>query len=68
MFYYVKGELVLAEPDTAVIDCGGVGYKLSVSDHTLGKISNADKKSVLLYTYMYIREDALDLIGFATQE
>jgi Holliday junction DNA helicase RuvA len=68
MFYYVKGELVLAEPGTAVIDCGGVGYKLSVSDHTLGKISNADKKSVLLYTYMYIREDALDLIGFATQE
>jgi len=68
MFYYVCGELVLAEPGTAVIDCGGVGYKLSVSDNTLGKISNADKKNVLLYTYMYIREDAVDLIGFATQE
>ena len=68
MFYYVRGELVLAEPGTAVIDCGGVGYKLSVSDNTLGKISNADKKNVLLYTYMYIREDAVDLIGFATQE
>ena len=68
MFYYVKGELVLAEPGTAVIDCGGVGYKLVISDHTLGKISNVDKKEVLLYTYMYIREDALDLIGFATKE
>lgn len=68
MFYYVKGELVLAEPGTAVVDCGGVGYKLAVSDHTLGKISNMDKKEVLLYTYMYIREDALDLIGFATKE
>lgn len=68
MFYYVRGELVLAEPGTAVIDCGGVGYKLTVSDNTLGKISNSDKKSVLLYTYMYIREDAVDLIGFATQE
>ena len=32
MFYYVRGELVLAEPGTAVIDCGGVGYKLSISD------------------------------------
>lgn len=68
MFYYVRGELVLAEPGTAVIDCGGVGYKLSVSDNTLGKLSNMDKKSALLYTYMYIREDAVDLIGFATQE
>lgn len=69
MFYYICGELVLAEPGTAVIDCGGVGYKLSVSDNTLGRISNAEnKKNVLLYTHMYIREDALDLIGFATQE
>ena len=68
MFYYVRGELVLAEPGMAVIDCGGVGYKLSVSDNTLGKISNTDKKDVLLYTHMYVREDALDLIGFATKE
>jgi len=68
MFYYVRGELVLAEPGTAVIDCGGVGYKLLVSDNTLGKLSNMDKKEVMLYTYMYIREDALDLIGFATKE
>ncbi len=68
MFYYVRGELVLAEPGTAVIDCGGVGYKLSVSDNTLGKISNVDRKEVLLYTYMYIREDAVDLIGFAAKE
>ena len=68
MFYYVRGELVLAEPGTAVIDCSGVGYKLSVSDNTLGKISNMNKKEVMLYTHMYIREDALDLIGFATRE
>ena len=69
MFYYIRGELVLAEPGTAVIDCGGVGYKLSISDNTLGKISNADnKKNVMLYTHMYIREDALDLIGFATKD
>lgn len=68
MFYYVKGELVLAEPGTAVIDCGGVGYKLSISDNTLGKLANMDKKEAMLYTYMHIREDALDLIGFATRE
>jgi Holliday junction DNA helicase RuvA len=68
MFYYVRGELVLAEPGTAVIECGGVGYKLSISDNTLGKLSNMDKKSALLYTYMNVREDAVDLIGFATKD
>ncbi len=68
MFYYVRGELVFTEPGTAVVDCGGVGYKLIVSDNTLGKLASMDKKEVLLYTYLYIREDAVDLIGFAAKE
>lgn len=68
MFYYVRGELMFTEPGVAVVDCAGVGYKLLVSDNTLGKLSSMDKKEVLLYTYLYIREDAVDLIGFATKE
>ncbi|MBO5022888.1 MAG: Holliday junction branch migration protein RuvA [Clostridia bacterium] len=68
MFYYVRGELMFTEPGVAVVDCAGVGYKLLVSDNTLGKIASMDKKEVLLYTYLYIREDAVDLIGFATKE
>jgi Holliday junction DNA helicase RuvA len=68
MFYYVRGELAVLEPGTAVIDCAGVGYKLLISDNTLGKLANMDKKNVMLYTYMYVREDAVDLIGFAAKE
>lgn len=68
MFYYVRGELVLTEPGVAVVDCAGVGYKLLVSDNTIGRIASMDKREVLLYTYLYIREDAVDLIGFATKE
>ncbi len=68
MFYYVRGELMFTEPGVAVVDCAGVGYKLLVSDNTLGKLASMDKKEVLLYTYLYIREDAVDLIGFATKE
>lgn len=68
MFYYVRGELVFTEPGVAVVDCAGVGYKLLVSDNTLGKLASMDKKEVLLYTYLYIREDAVDLIGFASKE
>ena len=68
MFYYVRGELMFTEPGVAVVDCAGVGYKLLVSDNTLGKLASMDKKEVLLYTHLYIREDAVDLIGFATKE
>lgn len=68
MFYYIRGELVFIEHGIAVIDCGGVGYKLIVSDNTMAYLSSAEKSNVLLYTYMYVREDAVDLIGFATKE
>ena len=68
MFYYVRGELMFTEPGVAVVDCAGVGYKLLVSDNTLGKLASMDKKEVLLYTHLYMREDAVDLIGFATKE
>ena len=68
MFYYVRGELMFTEHGVAVVDCAGVGYKLLVSDNTLGKLASMDKKEVLLYTHLYMREDAVDLIGFATKE
>ena len=64
MFYYIKGELVLTEPAAAVIDCGGVGYKLTISKNTLSRLSRLGE-TVCLYTYFYIREDA---VGFYTLE
>ena len=66
MFYYIKGELVMTDPQTAVIDCGGIGYKLSVSANTLSHLTRLGEK-VCLYTHFYIREDALDLLGFYSE-
>ena len=66
MFYYIKGELVMTDPQTAVIDCGGVGYKLSVSANTLSHLTRLGEK-VCLYTHFYIREDAIDLLGFYSE-
>ncbi len=66
MFHYIKGELVMTDPTTAVVDCGGIGYKMTVSQNTLSHLTRLGEK-VCLYTYFYIREDALDLIGFYSE-
>lgn len=66
MFYYIKGELVMTDPQTAVIDCGGVGYKLAVSANTLSRLTRLGEK-VCLYTHFYIREDAVELLGFYSE-
>lgn len=67
MFYYVKGELVMTDPQSAVVDCGGVGYKLTVSMNTLSRLTELGKK-VCLYTHFSVREDAVELFGFSDTE
>lgn len=67
MFYYLKGELVLTEPSVAVIDCGGVGYKLTISKNTLSHLSRLGE-TVCLYTHFYVREEAVELLGFYSTE
>ena len=47
MFYYLCGDLVLTTANTAVIDVGGVGYSLTVSGTTLGKIAGKSGKTKL---------------------
>ena len=69
MYYYLNGELSVLEAHMAVIDCGGVGYQLTVSDTTFAAIASKLGKKVKLYTYLAVREDAMELFGFAsTQE
>ncbi len=66
MFYYIKGELVYTDPTTAVLDCNGVGYKMSVSKNTLARLTKRGEK-VCLFTHFYVREDAVELLGFYTE-
>lgn len=66
MYYYLSGKPALVTPNLAVIDCGGVGYKCAISENTYKQI--AKKESVLLYTYLNVKEDALDLYGFADEQ
>lgn len=68
MFYYLEGKLFLPAMNTAVIDCGGVGYKLTVSGSTRQQICTKIGQTVRLYTYLSVREDAMELFGFADEQ
>ena len=65
MFYYVEGEVAYLEANLAVIDCGGVGYACATTNHTLAHLQKGTKAR--LYTYLNVKEDAMDLFGFYTQ-
>jgi Holliday junction DNA helicase RuvA len=62
MIAKLKGTIDFLKDNYAVVDVGGVGYKVFVTLHTFGKIAGSDK--VELYTHTYIREDTMALYGF----
>ncbi len=68
MYHHFHGELTHLDAQSAVIDCNGVGYLLSVSTQTASKISAQINQKVLLYSYLQVREDAMELYGFAEKE
>ena len=65
MFYSVKGTLIHTEPGMAVVECGGVGFKCLTTLNTQRALPKLGEQ-VTLYTHLNVREDALDLFGFAT--
>ncbi len=66
MLYSVRGKLIHMEPRTAVVECGGVGYKCFITMNTARQLP-ALGGEVMLYTILSVREDAVDLFGFAEQ-
>ncbi len=71
MYAHISGtvaEIIAGkESGSLVIDCGGVGYLLSVSNTTLSQAPAVGQK-MKCYTHLSVREDALELFGFATKE
>ena len=65
MFYYISGTVAVIDTNLAVIDCGGVGYACSTTNYTLSQLTKGS--SAKLYTYLHVKEDAMDLYGFASQ-
>lgn len=64
MFYSLTGNIIYSDLNSVAVECSGVGFKCFTTMNTLRKIGgNGDK--VTLYTHLNVREDALDLFGFA---
>ena len=67
MIYSLRGTLIHSTQSFAVVECGGVGYKCSTSLSSLRDMPQIGSE-VTLYTYMAVREDAVELFGFMTTE
>ena len=71
MFYYIEGKLAHLDYGFAVVDAHGVGYKLTITQTTYESmpphLSVSEAPTVRLYTYMAVREDGIELFGFASE-
>ena len=67
MYDYFKGTLAFLRTDAAVVECGGVGYRLAVSASTHAKLSPLLGREATLFAYLAVREDAMELYGFSDE-
>ena len=67
MYDHVRGRLVRRTPARAVVEAGGVGYDLAIPLSTYDRLPS-EGAEVRLFTTLVVREDALRLFGFATEE
>jgi Holliday junction DNA helicase RuvA len=67
MIALISGKVAVRRSDHVVVDCGGVGYRLAVSAETLKHVP-AVGHDLLLHTHLVVRDDAIALYGFATEE
>ena len=67
MYAYIKGKIEEVSEGSLIIECGGIGYEVFVSNQTAAELSSA-KGEVKLYTFYKVAEDDVALYGFARKE
>lgn len=67
MIYNINGTLTYMGDQFLVVECSGIGFKCFSSLNTLKSVGRTGEK-INLFTYLSVKEDALDLFGFATEE
>ena len=66
MINYILGEITHKDDKSLILENQGIGYKIFCSPNTLKKIS--DGQELKIFTYLYLREEAVELYGFLAQE
>ncbi len=67
MISYIKGTVAYLEPTIVVIENQGIGYTIYISEQTASQIPSPGQ-DIKLFTYMNVREDAMELFGFLTKD
>lgn len=67
MYYYIKGKLAVKGESYVVVDVSGIGYKIYTSLNCVEK-AGAIGDDITVYTYLNVREDAMELYGFISEE
>ena len=67
MISYIRGELAAVEEQKAVVDVGGVGYGIFMSQQALSLLPPVGEE-VKIHTYLNVKEDAMQLYGFLTRD
>lgn len=63
---YIKGIITYKTNTFVVVECNGIGYKIFVSSATLSHLNETE--TVMIYTFMNVKEDDISLFGFLTQQ
>jgi Holliday junction DNA helicase RuvA len=67
MYAYIRGELAEINMDHIVIETAGIGYQIFIPGHTFEYLPSVGE-TLKVYTYLYLREDAMILYGFLTRD
>jgi holliday junction DNA helicase RuvA len=67
MIAHIRGRLISKHPNQAVVDCGGVGYDITITVPTFTELSDVGSE-VALHIHTHVREDTIALFGFLRPE
>ncbi len=67
MISYIKGEVIDIKLDKIIIENNNIGYNIFVPTTLINSIPGIGRE-IKIYTYMHVREDAMNLFGFLSQE
>ena len=67
MIQYIRGELAALEEDRIIVDVGGIGYGIFMSVQSMSSLPPVGSE-VRIYTYLNVKEDAMQLFGFLTRD